>query len=46
MNSAAECPVADALLREILVLPSGPGITPAQQDEVVAAIMDITGRSA
>jgi perosamine synthetase len=45
VEAAEPCPVAERLLREILVLPSGPGITPAQQDEVVATILEITGRA-
>lgn len=42
--SDAECPVADALLRELLILPSGPDLTPAQQDRVVDAMLDVVGR--
>ena len=38
-------PVADALLMDLLILPSGPAITGGQQDEIVAAIMQITGRA-
>ena len=38
-------PMADRLLERLLILPSGPTVTPEQQDEVVEAIMEITGRA-
>ena len=36
--------VTDMLLRRLLILPSGPTITPAQQDEVVRHLWEIVGR--
>lgn len=38
------CPVADDLLRRMLIVPSGPRITGEDQDYVVDQIMEIVGR--
>ena len=40
----AACPVADRLATEVISLPCFPGLTPAEQDQVVAAVRGFYGR--
>ena len=44
-QAVTPCPVSERLLRQGLILPSGPTLTPADQAYVVACIQRITGRT-
>jgi perosamine synthetase len=43
-SALGPCPVTEGLIRRVLILPSGPRVTEADQDYVVRHLLDITGR--
>lgn len=43
-NLAGPCPVSDLLLRQLLILPSGPTVTESQQEYVMRELFRLIGR--
>ena len=43
ISGGGETPISDDIARRVMSLPMGPDLTQAEQDRIIAALLDVTG---